>query len=388
MLSRRGVLGLRALVVFSLLAGALPACGARTALRPPGADTPSDVPRATDVASPLDATPDVVAPDVVAPDASVPDVVAHDVVAPDVDLGCLRDPARCDDNDVCTDDRCLPDGTCSHRAVVCDDGNACTDDRCDPRLGCVTSPTSCDDRSVCTVDRCDPATGCAHATISCDDRDPCTTDRCDPTGGCVHATFECGGCADGRRDAFGDRARYPRIAGCAGGFGNPGLSRESSPTCDRGAGDDGPNPNGRGCSASDLCALGWHVCRSDADVATHSPDGCAGASDADARSFFATRQTGPGCGHCSTGSDPTCDNSSCREGCAQTERTTNDIFGCGSLGDAPQASSCRTLDRFSNNVCSSLEAPWRCDDDPAGLRESDVVVKPGPARGGVLCCID
>ena len=75
-------------------------------------------------------------------------------------------------------------------------------------------------------------------------------------------------------------------------------------------------------------------------------------------------------------------------GCAQTERTTNDIFGCGTLGDAPQRTSCTALDRFSNNLCSALRPPWRCDGDPDGLRESDLVVKPGADAGGVLCCAD
>jgi hypothetical protein len=167
-----------------------------------------------------------------------------------------------------------------------------------------------------------------------------------------------------------------------------GLSRDVSPTCGRGAGDDGPNPSGRGCTATDLCAPGWHVCRSASDVASRSPDGCDGLRDAPPSSFFATRQTGPGCGVCATGTDPTCTNNDCRQGCLQTDMTTNDIFGCGDLGGFPDAVSCGALDRFSNNLCGDLLAPWRCDGDPAGLHESDLVVKPGPEHGGVLCCID
>jgi hypothetical protein len=227
-----------------------------------------------------------------------------------------------------------------------------------------------------------------HEPIVCEDADPCTADACEPATGCVFRAFDCGGCADGIRDAFRDRERYPRIAGCAGGFANPGLSRAMSPTCARGAGDDGTNPSGTGCNATDLCAPGWHVCTSAMDVATHASDGCAGASDGPPSSFFATRQTGPGCGHCATGTDPSCGSNDCRAGCVQTGRTTNDIFGCGGLGDVPQPSSCAPLDRFSNNICTALRAPWRCDGDPAGLRESDLVVKPGPDAGGVLCCRD
>ncbi len=353
----------------ALLMGAS-GCGARTGL---AVIVVSDAGTGLDAHAPRDAgLPD-------ARDAGPPD-------APDVD--CLDEPARCNDGDACTVDDCLTDGSCAHAAVVCDDSDACTVDACDRTLGCTTSPTDCDDENLCTIDACDRDLGCTREAIVCEDADPCTANLCDPVRGCVFPATDCAGCADGARDAYLDRARYVNIAACAGGFGNAGLSRAVSPTCDRGAGDDGPNPTGRGCSATDLCAPGWHVCLSERDVATHSPDGCAGAADAEPRSFFATRQTGPGCGHCATGTDLACGPNDCRTGCAQTDRTTNDIFGCGSLGDPPQASSCGVLDRFSNNLCGALAPPWRCDGDPAGLRESDFVVKPGPAAGGVLCCID
>lgn len=372
----------RTVLLCATALAALAGCGARTALH-----VASDVPSVDASALDLPALPDATTVDLPAlPDATTVDLPPPPD-APD-DPGCRVDPTRCDDRDRCTVDTCLPDGRCAHAAVRCDDGDACTDDRCAPDRGCFVAPTDCDDRSRCTTDRCDRVRGCLHDPIVCDDRDPCTANRCDPAQGCVFPATDCGGCADGQRDAFRDRLRYPEIAGCAGGFGNAGLSRESSPTCARGAGDDGANPTGLGCSASDLCAPGWHVCRSAQDVATHSPDGCAGAGDADASAFYATRQTGPGCGHCATGTDPGCGSNDCRPGCAQTERTSNDIFGCGTLGAVPQASSCGPLDRFSQNLCGSLRPPWRCNGDPQGLRESDLVVKPGPEAGGVLCCLD
>lgn len=367
----------RAVLPSVALLAALAACGARSALRlPADAAAPIDQP-VDDVALPQDTPAD---------DQPAPRDAPPLLDAPDP--GCRVDPARCDDGDRCTVDTCLPDGRCDHAAIVCNDGDACTDDRCDRVRGCFTTPTVCDDRSRCTNDRCDRVRGCLYDTIVCDDRDPCTANRCDPALGCVFPATDCGGCADGQRDAFRDRARHPAIAGCAGGFANAGLSRESSPTCGRGAGDDGPNPAGLGCAATDLCAPGWHVCRSAGEVAMRSPDGCVGARDAEPGSFFATRQTGPGCGHCATGTDPDCRSNDCRAGCAQTDRTSNDIFGCGTLGDVPQTSSCGPLDRFSQNLCSALRPPWRCDGDPQGLRESDLVVKPGPAAGGVLCCLD
>lgn len=247
----------------------------------------------------------------------------------------------------------------------------------------------CDDGDACTTDLCAPDGRCVREAIRCEDDDPCTANRCAPSRGCAFEPIECGGCADGVRDAFGDRARYPDIAGCAGGFALPGLNQETAPTCDRIAGDDGPNPNGAGCRASDLCATGFHVCRSAGEVRARSTDGCAGARDGAPSSFWATRQTGPGCLQCATGTARDCSNRDCRSDCAPTAQTTNDIFGCGSVGSVPQAS-CGPLDRSGNNLCSALPPPWRCDSGPSDLdvRESEFVVKPGPASGGVLCCRD
>jgi hypothetical protein len=125
---------------------------------------------------------------------------------------------------------------------------------------------------VCTIDTCEPEIGCLHVPIVCDDLDPCTANRCDPFSGCNFPPIDCHGCADGMRDGYRDIVRYPRIAACAGGFQVMGLSQVSAPTCARGAGNDGSNPSGVGCSATDLCAPTWHVCLSESDVATHSPE--------------------------------------------------------------------------------------------------------------------
>lgn len=308
-------------------------CGTRSGLRVPDATLADS--RITDA---MDAT---VLPDVIGDRPSAPDV-AIDRPAPVDVFDCRVDPMRlCDDNNVCTVDTCAPDGQCVRGSVRCDDG------------------------------------------------DPCTANRCDPARGCVFDAIECGGCADGVRDAFGDRARYPDIAGCAGGFALAGLNQETAPTCDRIAGDDGPNPDGLGCRASDLCATGFHVCRSAGEVRARAIDGCDGARDGAPSSFWATRQTGPGCLQCATGTAPDCTNADCRSNCAPTARTTNDIFGCGSIGSVPQ-SSCAPLDRSGNNLCSALPPPWRCDRGASDVsyRESEFVVKPGPESGGVLCCRD
>lgn len=192
-------------------------------------------------------------------------------------------------------------------------------------------------------------------------------------------------CADGQREAFLDAKRYPDIAGCSGGFDRPGLYFDSGATCGRRGGDDGALPAGAACSIGDLCAEGFHVCRGAADVAAHSPDGCVGAHDAQGEQFFASRQSGPGCAQCAIGGEVGCDGNSCREGCAPTPATTNDMFGCGTAGVAPWGA-CGVLDRFSNDQCGSLPAPWSCAG--TGTDEAIVVTKPGPLAGGALCCRD
>lgn len=64
------------------------------------------------------------------------------------------------------------------------------------------------------------------------------------------------GCADGRREAFLDSARYPRIAGCLGSWA--GRQSLRATTSGQPCGDElGP------CTApGDVCAAGWHVCGS------------------------------------------------------------------------------------------------------------------------------
>jgi hypothetical protein len=197
------------------------------------------------------------------------------------------------------------------------------------------------------------------------------------------------GCADGRREAFRNRGRYPRIAGCAGAFRIPGLNPLPAPSCDRNGGD-GAIASGVGCAASDLCAEGWHVCASEEEVASLSIDGCRGASDADPGSFFASQQSGPGCLFCATGTDASCSSNACTPGCAPSDAMTNDVFGCGDVGDVPDASSCGVLNRASNNLCAALpKNAWLCPDIPEGrYQESRNVTKLGSTGGGVLCCAD
>lgn len=228
------------------------------------------------------------------------------------------------------------------------------------------------------------------------------------TPGFAHPSDE-SGCADRQREGFRDISRWPDIAGCAGAWRIPGLHTENpgeapacpglptydtlTPACNRQGGDDGPRPGGAGCNVADLCAVGWHVCASDAEVAARSPTGCEGATrEGDKPLFFATRQSTNGCAVCANGTStgPECDSESCTPGCAQTARTSNDFFGCGNFG---AEATCGPLNRFSENLCSGLAgSPWSCDApteaDDNGLCEAYTAIKTGSKYGGVLCCRD
>ncbi len=219
------------------------------------------------------------------------------------------------------------------------------------------------------------------------------------------------GCADGQREGFVDVGSYPDIAGCSGGWTSPGIMAGHSamapacpqlpdiadstrPACGRGAGDDGNSPGGDGCTVSDLCAAGWHVCTTASEVALRAPRGCRDATRPnDAPLFFATRQSSSGCAVCAIGlrTGPECNPAACTPGCLQTPALSNDVFGCGNFG-AP-VSGCGPLDRFSDNLCTAMVgSPWSCNaptpTDDTGLCEGYTVVKPGPSHGGVLCCRD
>ena len=120
-------------------------------------------------------------------------------------------------------------------------------------------------------------------------------------------------------------------------------------------------------------------------MAALSPTGCTGAAVTPGL-FFATRQSGTGCGVCSLGTstDPfVCNSSNCVMGCAQTMATANDLFGCGTLGLAD--TECGALTQTSANLCGALGPPWSCTDS---IGEALDVTKAGSDGGGVLCCVD
>jgi hypothetical protein len=182
------------------------------------------------------------------------------------------------------------------------------------------------------------------------------------------------GCSDGTREGFRDFASWPNIAGCAGAFEKPGVlgSPTLLPACELLAGDGSANPSGAGCNAADLCAQHWHLCRSAADVAAHSPTGdCEGSVPAGEPRFFLVGAGASAMGICSP--DP---------------EAANDLHGCGGLGQ-PESDGCAPLARrlgFAD--CQATSGVWSCGDVTDNLREAAVVTKTGSTRGGVLCCRD
>lgn len=221
-----------------------------------------------------------------------------------------------------------------------------------------TSTTSATTTSATTTAATSTTTTTAEATTS----------ATSGTGGGPDAV----GCSDGSREYFVDLQAQPDIAGCSGGFSIAGVSTPGSmaPACNRVAGNDSANPEGNGCTVEDLCSVGWHVCLDAADVAASSSTGqCDPAAP---NEFWLTRQVQDSQGVCT--SPP----------------AVNNITGCGTLGGNPQdPASCAPLtNRMRASDCVPTQA-WYCGSTQAdGAIESQLVVKVGPAEGGVICCRD
>lgn len=113
----------------------------------------------------------------------------------------------CDDQNSCTEDSCRAGVGCIHEAQSegsCDDGNACTaSDHCSDGA-CVGATVVCNDNNVCTEDRCDQSLGCianpVDGTPACNDNQSCTTDDLCIAGQCV------GTLRDQDQDGYGDEA--------------------------------------------------------------------------------------------------------------------------------------------------------------------------------------
>ncbi len=244
-------------------------------------------------------------------------------------------PAPCDDGLVCTDDTCLPDGTCKHTvSAACDDGNPCMLDVCvGPAPGSCAhdwapAGTSCDDGDACTVkDTC--AKGqCAGTPVDCDDANPCTVDACLGKGGCIHAPLLGKACDDGD-----------------------------------------PCTTGDACDASGACAPGTPVdcddgnaCTTDACVATAAGPSCAhekvSCDDGDACTVDACLP-GVGCVHASV---------TCFDGNQCTDDACDAAGGCvyTPLNNVPcdDGDACTMGDFCANGTCMAKEPTWCGDDNP------------------------
>lgn len=173
------------------------------------------------------------------------------------------------------------------------------------------------------------------------------------------------GCADGTREALGDIAAYPRIAGCGGAWDVPGVVPAQAPTCGRGAGNSTLNPLGAGCNVSDLCAAGWDVCESATAVrGAIAPETTCAALSFPPDELYITRVSGPGGARCGDG--------------------TNDVFGCGTIGLPADATTCGALTQETPNDCFEIRPlGWVCH-EPG---EAGNITKTDPDHGGgVLCC--
>ena len=202
------------------------------------------------------------------------------------------------------------------------------------------------------------------------------------------------GCSDGTREGFGDMQKFPTLAGCGGAWDQAGIFDKPA-SCNREAGNTGKNAPGKGCTVSDLCLKGWHVCYGKQDVLNRNPDGCLGVmTGAVSPVFFTTQMSSSGAFLCATGA-----------------KDTNDLFGCGDLGcdftsNVDVKAKCYPLTMSSHDQCKGLRNDlncgdwcnhlgkykaltnaWDCGKDTT--KEALNVVKTQPGQqGGVLCCQD
>ena len=177
------------------------------------------------------------------------------------------------------------------------------------------------------------------------------------------------GCADDTRELFDDAVAEPDIAGCSGAWDVPGINTPASmmPACNREAGNDGVNAAGTGCSVEDLCAEGWAMCLSSAEVALKAATGMCPASGP--AGLWATRQGG-------MPSSPECE-----------DGNPDDIVGCGYTIGVVTGMTCVPLNRQLTHPHCTSSLNWDCADSATYVTmEQAIVTKPGVDEGGVLCC--
>lgn len=274
----------------------------------------------------------------------------------------------CNDGDACTtSDVCDGAGTCSGTAKTCasppntqcySSTGTCSGGTCS--YSYKSSSTSCSDGYYCTdSDTCDGAGTCSGSAKNCG-----AGYTCDETSDACELTAQTG-CADGTREGFVSETTFPYLAGCSGKWSVAGMSKTGTNT------------------AGALCESGWHVCLDEADVKANTPSSMTAAyackyyaaPSTTSYVFFATRQPSTGFGKC-------------------TSSGTNDVFGCGNLGDPPASGGCTVFNKFGSEDCLGLKVSgysqaWYCGDNGGTTDNSDeltTVYKTLTSLGGVLCC--
>lgn len=263
-------------------------------------------------------------------------------------------------------------------AAGCDVGASLLVPRTDGGMTCPTGRIACG--GTCVDTAVNPI-HCGACGRMCGASEMCVTGVCMPLVG------SSAGCADGTREAFTSVTTFPTIAGCAGGFSEPGLfpppARVGGTACADSGNSSLSNATGTTCSATDLCSVGWHLCRGGEVPRATGGTACA-ATTFPAGSFFAASMAGPGCDHCAslTNTRTGCTNSACLSDCRETSDLTNGLFGCG----AGRASVSCELAATAGDLCADVPGGgWVC---PFATSEAADVTKTTPNGGGVLCCRD
>ncbi len=199
------------------------------------------------------------------PDCGDDNVCTDDIC--DAVEGCVHvnNSVPCSDNDACTaDDQCVNAECIPGEAITCVDENVCTDDACIPETGCVflANAAPCDDGNACTAnDTCGDAQ-CDGDAIICDDNKICTNDSCAPESGCVFSVIlDCCGngiqeageeCDDGNNasnDGCSAQCKSENSSGCADGSADQIFQTNVMVGCDG---------NYLGTQLASACGPGWH----------------------------------------------------------------------------------------------------------------------------------
>lgn len=283
----------------------------------------------------------------------------------------------CDDGDGCTVNDVCKAGACAGTALDCNDENKCTDDKCVPGTGCSYTYNNipCQDGNPCTLeDSCVDGQCLSTMKKSCDDSDPCTTEFCDLADGICKFEYNDAACDDGDECTEGESCTNGNCFGgtqlvcddgdkctddaCVAGLGCVFAVVETE--CD----------DGDDCTLGDTCVDGECVGDED-DCEDGNPctvDNC----DSDA-----------GCGHapvsgsCDDGNACTTGDLCTQGACAGTSVECDDDNPCTDDGcdsatgctatanaaDCDDADSCTEADKCADGSC--MGSSVQCDDNNA-----------------------